>query len=230
MKLALFLLLLGVLVHVVNRWSEADRRYLAALGRRAWLVSRLIVLPLVIFEGELKTSLVSALPGQETKDFVLVWKPVSNAAVIILVVTAFPLLGHAISTGSAKKYFYNSLVGLLAAVFASDSTSALFGLVAGLFIWFLYARYTRQTAKFLTVASARDTRDADLYTRLQTIPSPSHAAFPIFRIRSFIGCISGISRLIVLSNVRCWVGVSMRRGPFRGYRSSSDPLCRPLVG
>ena len=151
-KLALFLLLLGGLVHVVNRWSEADRLYLAELGRRAWLVSLLIVLPLVIFEGELKTSLVSAFPGQETKDFVLVWKPVSNAAVIILVVTAFPLLGHAISTGSAKKYVFLSLVGLFAAVFASGSTSALFGLVAGLFVWCLYARYTRQTAKFLTVA------------------------------------------------------------------------------
>ena len=64
-KLALFLLLLGGLVHVVNRWSEADRQYLADLGHRAWLVSLLIVLPIVIFEGELKTSLVSALPGQE---------------------------------------------------------------------------------------------------------------------------------------------------------------------
>ena len=151
-KLALFLLLLGGLVHVVNRWSEADRRYLADLGLKAWWVSLLIALPLVIFEGELKTSIVSAFPGRETEEFVLVWKPVSNAAVIILVVTAFPLLGHAISTGRAKKYVLLSLVGLLAAVFASDSTSALFGLVAGLFIWCLYARYTRQTAKFLTVA------------------------------------------------------------------------------
>jgi O-antigen ligase len=68
-----------------------------------------------------------------------------------LVVTAFPFLGHLLVTGRPKKYFFISLVGLFAAVIASESSSALLGLVAGLAVWFFYDRHFRATAKVLTV-------------------------------------------------------------------------------
>lgn len=151
-KFALFLILLGGLMHVVGRWTDGDRRYLADLGLKAWWIALAIMLPLIIFESDLKAALMSANPNQTMKDFIVSWKPIPNTAVILLVVTAFPALGHALSVGRAKFHVLISVIGLLVAALASGSSSALLGLVTGLCVWFFYVRSARVTAKILTVA------------------------------------------------------------------------------
>ncbi|MGB0631411.1 MAG: O-antigen ligase family protein [Alphaproteobacteria bacterium] len=151
-KFGLLLLLLGALMHVVSRWTDADRRYLVDMGLKAWWISLVVMLPILIFEAEVRSTVASMFSSKEMQHMVMARKPISNNAVIILVVTAFPLLGHAISGGWAKRYVFLSLAGLFVAVYLSGSTSALLGLSAGLAVWCLYARFDRVMAKALTIA------------------------------------------------------------------------------
>ena len=147
-----FLILLGAAMHVVSRWSDEDRRYMIRVGVRAWWIAFAILLPLAIFGDDLKAGIRELFPGEETKIQMELWKPVSNNAVIILVLSAFPLLGASLRAGRKKAPFALALAGLFAAVLVSGSTSALLGLCAGLLVWFLYARWHEATRKALAVA------------------------------------------------------------------------------
>ena len=150
-KISLFLVLLGGLIHVVRNWSLQDRQYLAETGLKAWWVALALMLPILAAETAIKDLVVSFASSEESRYIILVWKPVSNNAVIILVVTFFPMLGHALSTGRPKLHVLLALIGLFAATQISGSTSALLGLIAGLVIWILCSRYFRYTKKILTV-------------------------------------------------------------------------------
>lgn len=151
-KFGLFLLLIAGLIHLVRRWTEADRHYLVELGLKAWAVSLAIMVPVLIFEGEVKSTIALAVASDHALHVREIWKPISNSAVIVLVVTAFPFLGYLFRTGRPKIYVYISVAGLFAAIVASGSSSALLGLAGGLAAWFLYCRYSRATARTLTVA------------------------------------------------------------------------------
>tara|TARA_B100000700_G_scaffold327212_1_gene441109 strand:+ start:4839 stop:6158 length:1320 start_codon:yes stop_codon:yes gene_type:complete len=158
-KFGIFLVLLAVLMCVVSRWTPKDRHRLSELGLKAWWVALLIALPLIFLETEAKTSIarifspdwgIYVLTEQGTHVF-KVWKPISNNGVIVLVVTAFPLLGHLMTSGRRKRYLFLSLIGLFAACLASGSSSALLGLVSGLVVWFFYDRCARVTKKVLII-------------------------------------------------------------------------------
>lgn len=151
-KIAVFLILLGGLIHVASRWNDQDRRIISELGLKAWWLSLALVLPILVFETEVKSIVALMAPPDQSENLRLAWKPISNAAVIILVVTGFPMLGHALSTGRSMLTFLLSLAGLLVAILVSGSTSALLGMVVGFVVWFLYSRYTRPTARILAVA------------------------------------------------------------------------------
>ena len=103
--------------------------------------------PAVIFEQDFKMLIASIFAPKYTTYITYLWKPISNNGAIALVLTAFPLLGHLLTTGRSQIYFVISLLGLLVVVFASGSSSALLGLVAGLLVWFLCHHYLRGGGK-----------------------------------------------------------------------------------
>ena len=154
-KFSLLVITIAGLIHVVSSWSPKDRRFLLELGLKGWwvaLVTLALLIPAVIFEQEFKMLIASIFAPKYTTYITYLWKPISNNGAIALVLTAFPLLGHLLTTGRSQIYFVISLLGLLVVVFASGSSSALLGLVAGLLVWFLCHHYLRMVTKILTVA------------------------------------------------------------------------------
>ena len=143
----------------------------------------------------------------------LVWKPVSNAAVIILVVTAFPLLESAISTGRAKN-ISSSLwsVSLQRFCFGQHQRAVRTCRWA---IYLVSRHYARRN--FWRRTSARDAA-CDAYP-LQTIKPARHSQFSEFVHSS--AAYLGFAPIIVERPLLGW-GLDAS-GPFRGYRSSSDP-------
>lgn len=150
-KLAVFLILLAGLIHVVSRWTEDDRRYIAEIGLKAWWVALAGAIPILIFETDLKAVISTFVSEEQAIHVRQVWKPVSNNAVVLLVVTAFPLFGRDLSTIRHKLYLALAVLGLLVAILQSGSNSALLGLIAGLAVWWLYSRYSRAMVGVLTV-------------------------------------------------------------------------------
>ncbi len=154
-KFSLFVITLAGLIHVANRWSPEDRRFLLELGLKSWwvaLVMLVLLIPAVIFEQDFKGLIAPMFSQKYTVYLVYLWQPISNNGAIALVVTAFPLLGHLLTTDRPRIYFALSLLGLLVVVFASGSSSALVGLVTGLFVWFLCHYYLRVVAKILIIS------------------------------------------------------------------------------
>ena len=154
-KFSLFVITLAGLIHVVNNWSPEDRRFILELGLKGWwvaLATLALLIPAVIFEQDFKMLIASIFAPKHSTYIIYLWKPISNNGAIALVVTAFPLLGHLLTTGRPKIYFAFSLLGLLAVVSVSGSSSALLGLVAGLFVWFLCHHYLGVVAKILIIA------------------------------------------------------------------------------
>ena len=150
-KLGLFLFLLAALIHIVSRWSVDERRFIAELGAKAWWLAIAIVMPSVFFESDLKSLFSPQFPSEQESYELHAWKLISNNAVVLLVITFFPVLGRDLSTRRHKVCFLIAIGALMAASLESGSTSALFGLIIGLFVWWIYSRFPRAMFRVLSV-------------------------------------------------------------------------------
>ena len=150
-KLGVFLILIAGLIHLVSRWNDDDRRYILDVGLKAWWVALAVAVTFLLFETDLKAAISAVVSEQQAVQIRHFWRPFSNNAVVILVMTAFPLFGRDLSTTRHKLYLALAVLGLLVTILQSGSASALLGLVAGLAVWGLYSRYSRAMVRVLTV-------------------------------------------------------------------------------
>ena len=150
-KLGLFLVLLTGLIHLVSRWTDEDRRYIAEVGLKAWWVALVIAVVVLLAEDELKAAIIKEASSEHTTYIRQVWRPVFKNAIVILVITAIPLLGRDLSTTRQRIGFVFALSGLLVAILLAGSASALVGLALGLAVWWFYSRFAKTMMKVLAI-------------------------------------------------------------------------------
>ena len=134
-KLAMFLAALALLIHIVDRWTDEDRRRIAAMAIWGWCIALAALCVIALFGDAIASALGGAFPSLKEKNRLYNIENLPNNGAVILVLTAFPVLRGILQRQNGKLIAVGLTLVLFLMIFRSGSASALLGLCLGLVLW-----------------------------------------------------------------------------------------------
>ena len=127
-KLAMFLAALALLIHIVDRWTDEDRRRIAAMAIWGWCIALAALCVIALFGDAIASALGGAFPSLKEKNRLYNIENLPNNGAVILVLTAFPVLRGILQRQNGKLIAVGLTLVLFLMIFLSSSASALLGL------------------------------------------------------------------------------------------------------